>query len=558
MDAFYAELKEGLGTGLSKEAVAALKLSLARKYKMPNVPSDAEIFLRTQIKITTKPMRTQSGVAPLALMTAPFACPHGKCVYCPGGPGSPFGDVPQSYTGKEPSTMRGIRNNFDPYLIVFNRLEQFLVTGHAPEKTEIIIQGGTFPALPLQYQEDFITYAFKAMNDFGERFTKNGIAWDDFLSFFELPGTVGSPERTQHIHAKEKQLRGTSTLTVEQERNETAAIRCVALCIETKPDWCFEEHIDTMLRLGTTRVEMGVQALRENVMKLTHRGHTLQDAIKATRLLKNSLLKTGYHMMPGLPGTTKENDLEDYHQLFTNPDYMPDALKIYPTTVIKGTGLYGIWKAGKYQPLTAEDAADIIVEAKKHVPKWCRIMRVQRDIPSTVIDAGPAMTNLRQLIEKKMNDQGIHCTCIRCREPRDHTISWNDVKLLREDYTASGGKEIFLSFEDTKNDLLLGFCRLRIVPKSHRPEIPPNSAGIRELHVYGQATPLGNTGNVQHRGLGKQLLTEAERIARDEFLCTKMLVISGIGVREYYAKHGYTRDGPYMSKTLAKETHIKQ
>ncbi|MEM3154605.1 MAG: tRNA uridine(34) 5-carboxymethylaminomethyl modification radical SAM/GNAT enzyme Elp3 [Candidatus Woesearchaeota archaeon] len=550
MAGFFAEIEDAVRKGVSKEQLAKLKLKLSKKYGMASIPSDADVFLRTRARIVTKPMRTMSGVSPIALMTAPFACPHGKCVYCPGGPNSAFGDVPQSYTGREPSTMRGIRNFYDPYLIVFNRLEQFVATGHLPQKTEIIVQGGTFPALPWKYQNDFIAYALKAMNDFGEMFYQNALDMDKFIEFFELPGKVGDAERTKRIHKKELQLKGTSTLEKEQDRNERAGIRCVALCIETKPDWCFEAHIDGMLKLGTTRVEMGVQCLRDDVMKLTHRGHTLQDAVKATKLMRNSLLKIGYHMMPGLPGMTKEMDLEDYKELFTNSDYMPDAIKIYPTTVLKGTGLYGLWKAGKYQPITSEDAADIIVEAKRWVPKWCRIMRVQRDIPSTVIDAGPNMTNMRQLVKQKLKEKGMKCRCIRCREPREREIDWSAVKLLREDYKAGGGKEIFLSFEDTKNDLLLGFCRLRIIPESHRSEIPRNSAGIRELHVYGQAVPLGEEGEVQHKGLGKQLMAEAERIAKEEFKCKKMLVISGIGVREYYYKLGYKRDGPYVSKEI--------
>ncbi len=549
MEGFFEEVELAVKQGISKGALSKLKVKLSKKYSLDSIPSDIDIFLRTGAKLKTKPMRTMSGVSPLALMTAPFACPHGKCVYCPGGPNSAFGDVPQSYTGKEPSTMRGIRNFYDPYLIVFNRLEQFIVTGHVPEKTEIIVQGGTFPALPAKYQEDFITYALKAMNDFGELFYGKEVNMEKFLDFFELPGEIGNKERIQHTHEKELALKGTSTLEIEQKRNESAKIRCVALCIETKPDWCFEPHIDSMLKLGTTRVEMGVQCLREAVMKSTHRGHTLQDAVKATKLMRNSLLKVGYHMMPGLPGMSKEMDAEDYKELFTNPDYMPDAIKIYPTTVMKGTGLFGMWKAGKYSPLTAEDAADIIVEAKRHVPKWCRIMRVQRDIPSNFIDAGPNMTNMRQLVERKLKEKGIKCRCIRCREPREHEIDWSAVKLLREDYEASGGKEVFLSFEDTKNDLLLGFCRLRIVPDSHRAEITKNSAGIRELHVYGQSVPLGESGDLQHKGLGKQLVAEAEKIAKG-FDCKKMLVISGVGAREYYYKLGYTLDGPYVSKTL--------
>ena len=537
MDGFFDEVK-GAGS-LSKDELSKLKTKLARKYKLSKIPSDAEVFLNTKSRIVTKPMRTLSGVAPVALMTAPFPCPHGKCLYCPGGLDSPFGSVPQSYTGKEPSTMRGARNLYDPYLIVFNRLEQFVAIGHVPEKVELIIQGGTFPAFPQDYQTGFIMYALKALNDFGEKFYGH---FDDFLSFFELPGVLGDAERTRHIHERELAMKGVSSLEAEQKRNETAKIRCVALCVETRPDWCFERHIDGMLRLGATRVEVGVQCLRDSVLDFVHRGHSVKDSVKATKLMRNSLLKVGYHMMPGLPSMSKEMDIEDFRTLFSNSDFMPDAIKIYPTTVIKGTGLYDLWKSGKYTPLSAEDAADIVVEVKKFVPKWCRIMRIQRDIPGNVIEAGPSVSNLRQLIEHR-----VKCRCIRCREPRDKPVDWSAVKLLREDYDASGGKEVFLSFEDTKNDLLLGFCRLRIVPESHRSEIPMNSAGIRELHVYGQAVPLGEAGDVQHKGLGKQLVAEAERIAK-EFGCKKMVVISGVGAKEYYFKLGYKPDGVYVSK----------
>ncbi len=549
MDTYLDDVR-ALAPGKNKDELAKLKTQLARKYKLDRQPTDTEIGLITRTTIQTKPIRTLSGVAPLALMTAPFACPHGKCVYCPGGPGSAFGDVPQSYTGHEPSTLRGIRNFFDPYLISFNRLEQYVANGHVPSKTEVIIQGGTFPALDLAYQDDFITYCLKAQNDFGEQFLASGLDWEKFTTFFELPGPLGDASRTKRIHEKELLLKGKSTLDIEQKRNETALIRCVALCIETKPDWCLEPHIDNMLRLGTTRVELGVQCLRESVLKYTHRGHTLVETQKATALMRDSLLKIGYHMMPGLPGMTAQMDLEDYKELFSNPAYMPDALKIYPTTVMKGTGLFGIWKAGKYVPLTTEETADLIAEAKKYVPKWCRIMRVQRDIPSTVIDAGPNMTNMRQLVEQKCLERGIVCRCIRCREPKNKEVSWDDVRLLRENYVAAGGDEVFLSFEDTKNDLLLGFLRLRIMPTSHRSEIKSGDAGVRELHVYGTATALGEEGDVQHRGLGKKLMAEAEKIAREEYRSKKILVISGIGVREYYLKMGYARDGPYMSKQL--------
>ena len=542
---------------LSKKQVQLLKNALTKKYGLVRVPTNIEILLhagkRDGLNLITKPVRLMSGVAPLALMTAPFACPHGKCLYCPGGPGSAFGDVPQSYTGNEPSTMRAIRNNYDPYLITFNRLEQFIALGHLPQKMEAIIQGGTFPAVPKEYQESFLKYMFKAMNDFGKMFyTADGVNLEAYKEFFELPGDIHNAERVKRIQEKVLALKGECTLEEEQLKNETAKIRCVALCIETKPDWCFEPHINEMLRQGTTRVELGVQCLDDSILKFTHRGHDLKDTIKATQLMKDSFLKTGYHIMPGQPGSTKEKDIDMFRELFENPAYKPDSLKIYPTLVMRGTGLWGLWKTGKFKPLSVEESAEIIALGKQYIPKWCRVMRVQRDIPSTLVTAGAKKTNLRQYVEDYKKKHGIKCKCIRCREPRDREIDYSNVKILREDYESSQGHEVFLSVEDVKNDILVGFCRLRIPHKHFRPEITEKSAGIRELHVYGTAVAIGKEHgeHAQHRGWGKKLMAESEKIAKEEFGIKKMLVISGIGAREYYYKLGYKKDGIYVSKEL--------
>jgi len=545
---YVEELREGM-QGLSRKQFDTLKVKLARKHKLSGVPANHELVLNG-LRIVNKPMRISSGVAVIAMMSMPYNCPHGKCIFCPGGINSPFGDVPQSYTGNEPSTLRGMRNDYDSYLIAFNRLEQYFVTGHLPEKIEFIVQGGTFLAYPQEYQDEFITYSYKALNDFGELFYRDGLDVSSFKEFFELPGNFKDRARVERIMQKERDLKGDSSLEQEKQRNERARIRAVALCIETKPDWCFEEHIDAMLRFGTTRVELGVQCLRDEVLKFTHRGHDLADVQKATRLMRNSLLKVGYHMMPGLPGMSREDDIADMETLFSDGVYMPDALKVYPCLVFEGTGLYHLFEQGKFSPIDADTAADVIIASKKHVPKWCRIMRVQRDIPEKHVFAGAKMTNLRQVVHEKMSEQGVVCECIRCREPRNKRVDWDSVKLQRMNYTASGGKEVFLSFEDVTNNLLLGFLRLRHIPESHRHEISSGDAGVRELHVYGVQTPLGEDGSIQHRGLGKKLMAEAEMIARDEWGSKKMLVISGVGVREYYYNLGYTQDGVYVSKEL--------
>ena len=563
---FYSDVADAVKKkSLSKSEMYKLKNKLAGVHALKNVPRDSDILLEihNDANIVSKPSRLSSGVAVVAIMTAPLGCPHGRCIFCPGGPGSIFGDVPQSYTGKEPASLRASRNHYDSYLQVWNRLEQYVASGHYPDKVELIIMGGTFPSYASEYQEEFLTYALKGMSDFGSKFLRDGeVKWTPFKKFFELPGGVKDAQRVENIQKKEVILRGESTLAKEKKRNETARVRCVASCVETKPDWCFEPHINQMLNIGTTRVEMGVQALSDDILKKTNRGHTLADTIKAQQLLKDSFLRTCFHMMPGLPGATREHDISDFKELFSNPDYMPDALKIYPCMVLKGTPLYELWKRGKYTPINREQAADIIVEGKKYIPEWCRVMRIQRDIPTYRTEAGVDKTNLRQYVAELQKERNVQCKCIRCREPRskDFTeFNIENVSIKKTIYTASGGTEIFLQAVDKEHDMLLAFSRIRVPFKPFRPEITKNSAGIRELHVYGSAVPIGtsdsglgasNSGKVQHLGLGKKLMAESEKIAREEFNIKKLLVISGIGVREYYRTIGYKNDGVYVSKKL--------
>lgn len=550
------ELLEKLEPGIDIEDI---KRNICKKHKISKFPSNIEILeeLNEEQKefyknfLITKPIRTMSGVAPLAVMTKPIPCSHGKCTFCPGGPKSIFGDVPQSYTGNEPSTMRAIRANYDPYLIVFNRLEQYMLLNQVPEKTEVIIQGGTFCSFPKDYQEEVIKYTFKAMNDFSEIFfPKNKLDFEKLKAFFELPGTIKNKERTSRIQEKLLKLKGEADLEKEQVRNETTKIRSTALVIETKPDWCKKEEINQILRLGTTRVELGIQTLKEDVLKLTNRGHTLEDTKEAIQLLKDSFLKTTFHMMPGLPKTTKQEDILMFKELFENTDYKPDSLKIYPCLVMPGTPLSIQYQKGEFTPLSTEEAAEIIAEAKKFIPEFCRIMRINRDIPSTVISDGVMNTNLRQIVEKKVKEKNIKCRCIRCREPMAKNINSKSIETKKIYYDSSNGKEVFISIEDTSNDILLGFCRLRKPYRPFRTEITPGSAGIRELHVYGQATALGEEGLIQHKGFGKRLMEEAEKIAKEEWNCNNILVISAIGTREYYSKLGYKKDGVYMSKEI--------
>lgn len=562
-----------------------------------------------------KPSRTISGVSPIALMTDPYPCPHtmkgiGPCSYCPGGPGSPWGDVPQSYTGEEPSTRRSSRNKYDPYLGVFNRLEHYVAMNHLPEKVEIILQGGTFCFFPPKYQEYFVKYVFKAMNDFSTVFYKNGkLDMDRFTSFFELPATLSEDERTSKIHEKclllkglnlkqekvrdhalaqlfenkflgkeesnektaqnedanllaiQKVLKKVETLDASslslsqvQEENETSHIRCVGLTIETKSDFGKLAQGNEMLRLGCTRVELGIQSIYDDVLEKTNRGNTVQDNIDSIRTLKDLGFKINAHYMPGLPETTEEMDRKGLKELFENSGYRPDMLKVYPCMVMKGTKLFEDYKKGLFTPLKTEKAAKLLAWFMGVVPPYVRIMRVQRDIPTFMTEDGVDKTNLRQYIEREMEKQNIVCKDIRAREAGHRQLRQKKKEELNPqitvmDYEASQGKEFFIQYEDEEKDSLLGYARLRFPSQQLREEITPTSALLRELHVFGSITPLGEEGELQHKGIGKMLLKKAEDICKEKEK-DKMVVISGIGVREYYHKLGYHKEGPYMVKTI--------
>lgn len=561
---FYSEIIDWIKKEKpDKLTLSKKKRELSKKYKI-EMPTDITIYLHASKEdakiirgyLQTKPMRTGSGVAVIATMTKPINCPHGSCIYCPGGIDSFYGNVPKSYTGKEPSTMRGIRNDYDPYRIVFNRLEQYIVIGQNPDKVDQIVMGGTFTAFPKKYQHDYIYYSFKAYNDFSKMFFKDGeLDIDKFKEFFELPGDINDPGRRARIRDKILELKNKDVKTLEEEHleNEDSIIRCIGLTIETKPDWAFADKGTELLNLGTTRVELGIQTIYDDILRYINRGHGAEDSKKAIADLRDLGFKLNFHMMPGLPDVdgkrvSKEKDIASLKEIFLNPDYRPDMLKVYPCMVMPGTELEKKYNEMIFEPLSTEDAAEIIVEMKKIVPEYCRIMRIQRDIPTYATTAGVGRTNLRQYVDELAHKNNVHCRCIRCREVKFTEIK-EDPQIVVREYDASGGREFFISME--ADDKLLGFVRLRLPPRCLHPSITPTSALIRELHVYGQAVKIGSADSTksQHKGYGKRLMEKAEEIAKSHGK-DKMVVISGVGVRGYYRKIGYSLEGPYMVKRI--------
>jgi elongator complex protein 3 len=577
IEKILVEIKnQGIST---QKELNKLKRDISKEFALKNIPTNIEIMLclrSEQIKefrsiLLTKPTRTISGVSPVAIMTRPAKCPHGKCTYCVGGIDSPWGDVPQSYTGHEPATMRGIRNDYDAYLQVFNRLEQFVLLGQGVDKIEIIVMGGTFTATHPQYQLEFIYGVFKALNDFSSMFFDGSVIdFTKFKEFFELPANTGDKVREASIKKKLYSLKDLNYdcsdkgLLDEQIKNETSRVRSVALCIETKPDWGLLEHGNRMLAQGCTRVELGIQSVYDDVLEHVHRGHDSAVSKRSIQVLRDLGFKINFHYMPGLPLTSRERDIAGMKQIFSDPDYKPDMIKFYPCMVGPKTALYHDFKAGKFEPIGTDEAMSRILEVKKFVPRYCRIQRVQRDVPTKYWEAGVGHTNLRQMIHQKAakdsgndnvangEDSSIErmCNCIRCREPKGKEVSWENVSIRVEEFEASGGVEFFIEAYDSKNDYIIGFCRLRFPKEFLRPEIVSGSCLIRELHVYGSATAIGDDGDVQHKGWGQKLMIKAQEIARLHGK-TKMVVISGVGVREYYVKKlGFVKQGPYVVKDL--------
>ncbi|MGD8918651.1 MAG: tRNA uridine(34) 5-carboxymethylaminomethyl modification radical SAM/GNAT enzyme Elp3, partial [Nitrosopumilaceae archaeon] len=488
-------------------------------YSLNRMPKSHEIlsmvkgeeFSKLRKVLLKKPIKTGSGVAVIALMPKPYACPHGRCTYCPGG--VEF-NSPNSYTGKEPSTLNAIENKYDPKLQITTKIDKLIAYGHDPSKMELVIVGGTFLFMPRDYQENFIKSCYDALNGLDSK-----------------------------------------NLQEAKSNNERAQIRNVGFTIETKPDYCKKEHVDWMLNYGITRIEIGVQSLQERVYKIVNRGHNYNDVTESFQISKDAGYKIVAHMMPGLPSVTPAEDISDFKKLFEDPKLKPDMLKIYPSLVLENTPMYEEYKQGKYSPYSNEDLINVLTEMKKIVPKWVRIMRVMREIGPEEIVAGPKLGNLRQIVHQNLAKQGISCKCIRCREAGLSKKNFDEqfLNLNRINYESSGGNEVFLSYEDS-DESIYGFLRLRNPSiLAHRKEIEKDSCIVRELHVYGKSLKVGEKGEkeIQHSGLGKKLMKEAEKISREEFDANRLLVISAIGTREYYRKLGYSLYGPYMCKSLS-------
>jgi elongator complex protein 3 len=484
------------------------------------IQEDARLLER----IRMKPMRTLSGVTTVTVLTKPYPCP-GKCIFCPT-------DVrmPKSYLPDEPGAMRGLEHNFDPYTQVRSRIDQLRSLGHPTDKIELLVLGGTWSSYRRDYQEWFIERCFDAMNEIknGEKQKENSVY------------SVNSVVNLLEAH----------TL------NETAHHRNVGLVIETRPDEITPEELRWLRHLGVTKVQMGAQSLDDHILELNKRGHDVECTRNATALLRAAGFKIVLHWMPNLLGATPRSDRADFARLWN--DFCPDEIKIYPNQLLANAELYEYWQRGEFKPYTTQELIDLIADVKPTIPRYCRVNRVIRDIPSTNVVEGNRRTSLRQDIHNELQRRGTHCECVRCREVRGKPVRLELLKLDDMVYQAGAAQEHFISYV-TPDDQLAGFLRLSLpgtLPGRDSPQTGMSdldeAALIREVHVYGQSLPVGaeKAGAAQHAGLGTRLLEEAESLAKVNGF-KRMAVISAVGTREYYLERGFERGELYLVKDLA-------
>lgn len=514
-----------------------------------------------------KPIRTISGVIPITVLTKPYPCP-GNCIFCPN-------DIrmPKSYIASEPGAQRALRNAYDPYLQTYNRLLALSNIGHTVDKVELIILGGTWSFYQKPYQIWFVKRCFEAMNDFGAGIDKRKKIPDaDFTD--TLAKRKGVINYNLEINKKNGALHpdqeaNWAELITEQEKNVTAKYRCVGLVLETRPDYIDKTEVINMRRLGATKIQIGIQSLDNKILQANQRGITVNQIKRAFRILRTAGFKIHAHWMPNLYGATPESDKADYLRLW-GIDFAPDELKIYPTSIIKGTVLSELFTQGKFRPYTLEELKDLLKFCFENTPRYARLTRIIRDIPSDEIQAGNKKSNLRQIVEMEMEKEGKFCNCIRCREIQDQKFKLEELEIDILDYETSIGREKFISYKTKANekqdgqknlnpklrgDRLVSFLRLcltdfKLCRDNFITELS-DCALIREVHVYGKVEKIGSAGseNAQHLGLGKEMIKEAERIAKTAGY-KKMAVISAIGTREYYTKLGYKLNELYLIKEL--------
>ena len=528
--------------------------TLKRKYKM--VPKKSQLYylyrlykykkqitpnITLEKHLISKAMRSESGVLVISVIMPPdnFSCAY-DCHYCPNDP-----RYSRSYYHGEPTVMRGAQNDFDGYKQFYDRALSYFINGHNIDKVECIILGGTFDCYDPKISEHFMTQLYYAANN---------------------------------VFSNQMNLSLCGSLEEEIIKNENALCHIIGVTIETRPDKISKHQMRNLRRYGVTRVQIGIQHTDDQLLDKLNRQCNQKQIIRAIKLLKDNCFKVDIHLMPDLPDSNIKKDYDMFHKIIFDPDYQADQWKIYPCNVLEFTKIKEWYDSGKYVPYAEthfEEFFNMLIWVLQSTPPWIRINRIQRDFPGNYIEGGNKYTNLRQMLDAEMNKNNFKSKEIRWNEVKSDTTYIHQAKLIRCDYKGSDGHDIFLSHKSCSCkfcfkfffyqiiSFLLGligihysyygcgnenkiysFLRLRFNQKNYEncfSSIYQNKAKIRELHVYGKVNDTYSKDNhksSQHLGFGKQLMKEAEILAKC-FKCDGMMVIAGIGTRNYYRKLGY-------------------
>lgn len=559
-DAIYKYLKKNTdvtGSLYSKSFLTVTYKKFKKQNKISLSKTNEKILYRN---LRMKKIRTISGVTPVTVLTKPFPCP-GQCIFCPS-------DVrmPKSYLSDEPGAQRALQNKFDPYLQTFNRLVAFRNNGHPTDKVELLVLGGTWSVYKESYQIWFIKRCFDALNDFGHKYNTEVISPDIDLPFDEesLNEIEGDNIKQSYNEVISKALAPKMRKALDEESatweelldahttNETSETRCIGLVIETRPDEINIAEITRMRMLGATRVQIGIQSMNDDVLRLNKRGHDVEKTKEALGLLRQAGFKILAHWMPNLYGSRPNMDIKDFDLLFNDLAIKPDELKIYPCSLINSAELMKYYKNGEWKPYTQEELLEVVKYAILATPRYCRLNRVIRDIPSTDIVVGNKKTNFRQIADNDISKYSAKPVDIRSREIRNNSYNLQDLQLINTTYPTAVSEENFLEFI-TGDDKVVAFLRLSLPLPGIQTifEELQDAAIIREIHVYGKSVEIGihSEKNMQHKGLGKNLIEKAVKIAKDAGY-KKIAVISSVGTRKYYEKRGFHTQGLYQVKYL--------
>lgn len=443
------------------------------------------------IEYTVKATRKNNhGINMIVLYTKPIPC-GGQCLYCFSESG-----MNSSMIHSETQTFAQ-KVNWSPAAQLKNGVEILNIKNITGEKFSLAIKGDSFTNYTYEYLENFFKEIYEFFNG------KVSSSFDE--------------ARVEHKKARSK---------------------CVFISVSTRPDLVNETWCNELIKLGVSSVELGVQNLVDSVLSFNKRGHSCEQVIYATALLRKYGFEIGYHMMPGLPSSTSEIDFTNCAELLWRDQFYPDFIKLYPCVLLKDSALqprlYETLNAGQWNPLNDDEYLEWLYSVLPYIPQNIYISRLQRIIPEDQIAYGP----------KKRIDRSLFNGINKCIVQRaiQHTgyihTAFDQLDFMFENTIC--GNDIFIQVV-LKDNTVLAYLRGTFAD---------NWLLLRDVRVFGYPGNIrdrhnNDIGYFQHHGIGKKLVKSAETIARDR-RCIGVRLYPTPGIEEYFIKLGYMVYEEYM------------